>query len=105
MGRLQNGTALVTGAASGIGFLTARRMIEEGARVAMTDINEAGLAVAAGPLGDSVLTIRHDVTSEESWIHAIRQAVAVFGRLSILVNSAGTGRSTNVEETTLEDWR
>lgn len=105
MGRLEKGTALVTGAASGIGFLTARRMIEEGARVAMTDINEAGLAAAAGPLGDSVLTIRHDVTSEESWIDAIRQAVAAFGRLSILVNSAGTGRSTNVEETTLEDWR
>ena len=47
----------------------------------------------------------HDVTSEESWIHAVSQAVKALGPLSILVNSAGTGRSANVEETTLEDWR
>jgi len=105
MGRLEGKTALVTGAASGIGRRSAERFVEEGARVAMTDINAEGLAEAAAPLGDAAVAITHDITTEESWIDAIGQAVEALGSISILVNSAGTGRSTNVEETTLEDWR
>ena len=53
MGRFTGTSALVTGAASGIGLLTVHRLLEEGARVAMSDIDEAALAEAAGPLGQS----------------------------------------------------
>jgi NAD(P)-dependent dehydrogenase (short-subunit alcohol dehydrogenase family) len=105
MGRLAGKTALVTGAASGIGRRTTERFVEEGARVAMTDWNAEGLAEAAAPLGDAVVTIHHDITDEESWIAAVNQAVTALGSINILVNSAGTGKATNIEETTLEDWR
>jgi len=105
MGRLAGKTALVTGAASGIGLRTVQRFVEEGARVAMTDMNAEVLREAAAQFGDEVITITHDVTDEDAWIAAVAKAVATFGSLSILLNSAGTGRATNVEETTLEDWR
>ena len=105
MGRLQGKTALVTGAASGIGLRTAQRFVEEGARVAMTDWNSEVLREAAAQFGDEVITIAHDVTDEDAWIAAVARAVDKLGSISILLNSAGTGRATNVEETTLEDWR
>lgn len=105
MGRLAGKTALVTGAASGIGLRTAQRFVEEGARVAMTDWNAEVLREAAAQFGDEVITIAHDVTDEDAWIAAVAKAVEKLGSISILLNSAGTGRATNVEETTLEDWR
>ena len=105
MARLAGKTALVTGAASGIGLRTAQRFVEEGARVAMTDVNRAALEAAAGPLGEAVIAIAHDVTDEPSWQSAVGEAVERLGSIAILVNSAGTGRATNIEETTLEDWR
>lgn len=105
MGRLAGKTALVTGAASGIGLRTAQRFVEEGARVAMTDWNAEVLREAAAQFGDEVITITHDVTDEDAWIAAVARTVDRLGSLSILLNSAGTGRATNVEETTLEDWR
>ncbi len=105
MGRLAGKTALVTGAASGIGLKTTQRFVEEGARVAMTDWNSEVLREAAAQFGDEVITITHDVTDEDAWIAAVAQTVEKLGSLSILLNSAGTGRATNVEETTLEDWR
>jgi len=104
MGRLQGKTALVTGAASGIGRRTTERFVEEGARVAMTDINAGGLAAAAAPLGDAVITLHHDITDEQSWIDVVGQTVDQLGSIGILVNSAGTGKATNIEDTTLEDW-
>ncbi len=105
MGRLEGKTALVTGAASGIGRRTSERFVEEGARVAMTDINTEGLADATASLGDAAVAVHHDITDEESWAAAVDQAVATLGGIAILVNSAGTGRATNIEDTTLEDWR
>ena len=101
MGRLAGKTALVTGAASGIGLRTAQRFVEEGARVAMTDWNAEVLREAAAQFGDEVITIAHDVTDEDAWIAAVARAVDKLGSISILLNSAGTGRATNVEETTL----
>ncbi|MBT6512417.1 MAG: SDR family oxidoreductase, partial [Rhodospirillaceae bacterium] len=90
--------------ASGIGRRTTERFVEEGARVAMTDINAEGLAAAAAPLGDAVITLHHDITDEQSWIDVVGQAVDQLGSINILVNSAGTGKATNIEDTTLEDW-
>ncbi len=104
MGRLSGAVALITGAASGIGLVTAGRMVEEGASVAMTDIDTDRLEAAARGL-EGAVAVTHDVTREEDWIAAVAQATAALGSLTVVVNSAGTGRSTTIEETTLEDWR
>lgn len=104
MARMEGKAALITGAASGIGRMTARRFVEEGARVAMTDRDTERLAEAASGLRDAAVAIEHDVTSEPSWMTAVERAVGAFGRLDVVVNCAGTGKATNVEETTLEDW-
>ena len=101
-GRLAGKTALITGAASGIGRATAALFHAEGAKVAATDRNEAGLAELKG-VADLVLP--QDVTNEARWREVVDIAVAAFGRLDILVNSAGVGTKGNIETETLADWR
>ena len=105
MGRLEGKTALVTGAASGIGLQTSIRLAEEGARVMMTDINlEEGLQQAE-KLGVNAAFLKLDITEEEEWISVLDETVKRFGRLDILVNSAGMVLIADVEQITLEDWR
>ena len=101
-GRLAGKTALITGAASGIGRATAALFHAEGAKVAATDRNEAGLE-GAKPFADIVLP--QDVTDEARWRQVVDIAVAAFGKLDILVNSAGIGTKGNIETETLADWR
>lgn len=105
MGRLEGKTALVTGAASGIGLQTSIRLAEEGARVMMTDINlEEGLQQAE-KLGANATFLKLDITEEEEWISVLGETVKRFDRLDILVNSAGMVLIADVEQITLEDWR
>ena len=105
MGRLEGKTALVTGAASGIGLQTTIRLAEEGARVMMTDINlEEGLQQAE-KLGANATFLKLDITEEEEWISVLDETVKRFDRLDILVNSAGMVLIADVEQITLEDWR
>ena len=105
MGRLEGKTALVTGAASGIGLQTSIRLAEEGARVMMTDINlEEGLQQAEKP-GTNAAFLKLDITEEEEWISVLDETVKRFDRLDILVNSAGMVLIADVEQITLEDWR
>ena len=105
MGRLEGKTALVTGAASGIGLQTSIRLAEEGARVMMTDINlEEGLQQAE-KLGANAIFLKLDITEEEEWISVLDETVKRFDRLDILVNSAGMVLIADVEQITLEDWR
>jgi 3(or 17)beta-hydroxysteroid dehydrogenase len=101
-GRLAGKTALVTGAASGIGLATVALFHAEGAKVAAADLNEKGLA-ALGEQAD--LKIALDVTDEARWREVVDQVVAAFGRLDILVNSAGVAMLGNIETATLADWR
>ena len=105
MGRLEGKTALVTGAASGIGLQTSIRLAEEGALVIMTDINlEEGLQQAE-KLGANATFLKLDITEEEEWISVLDETVKRFDRLDILVNSAGMVLIADVEQITLEDWR
>lgn len=105
MKRVEGKVALVTGAASGIGRASALMLAGQGAKVALTDINSDGVQKVAAQIGSSALAITHDVTREEAWIDALDGTVAQFGKLNILVNSAGTAIAGSVEETSLEDWR
>ena len=93
---LSGKTALITGAAGGIGAEIARRFQEEGASVFVGDLNrEAGEKTAAS-IGAVFILL--DVTSEESWIAAFRTVMERAGRLDILVNNAGINIRKNIEE-------
>ena len=105
MGRLEGKTALVTGAASGIGLQTSIRLAEEGARVMMTDINLEEVLQQAEKIDANATFLKLDITEEEEWISVLDETVKRFDRLDILVNSAGMVLIADVEQITLEDWR
>lgn len=86
--RLSGKTALITGAARGIGLAYARAFIAEGAQVAIADINADAVNTAARSLGPDAHAVVMDVTDQASIDAGIAQAVAAMGRLDILVNNA-----------------
>jgi len=102
-GLLEGRTVLVTAAAgTGIGSATARRCLEEGARVAITDVHERRLNESAAELG--VLGIVASVTSEDDVQRSIARCVDEFGHLDILVNNAGLGGTAELTEMSDEQW-
>jgi 2-dehydro-3-deoxy-L-rhamnonate dehydrogenase (NAD+) len=105
-GSLAPKTALVTGAARGIGFAIAARLASEGARVAVLDLDAAAAASAVEKIGGGALALIADVTKGAEVAAAVRRVVEAWGRLDILVNNAGiTGRSFPIWELSEEDWR
>jgi len=106
MGRVGGKVALITGAASGVGKADALLLAKEGARVVLTDVNEdAGRAVAAEIGVENAMFVRHDISSEEDWIGAIKQTQERFGGLDILVNNAAILAIATIEDTSLELWQ
>ena len=89
MGRLENKVAIITGAAQGMGEAHARRFVAEGAKVALTDVNETDGARIAAELGDHAIFIKHDVTSLSDWGRVLQETEAAFGPVNVLVNNAG----------------
>jgi 3-oxoacyl-[acyl-carrier protein] reductase len=105
-GALASKTALVTGAARGIGFAIASRLAAEGARVSVLDLDAAAAASAAEKIGGGALALTADVTKSAEVEAAVRRVMDAWGRLDILVNNAGiTGRSFPIWELSEEDWR
>jgi 3-oxoacyl-[acyl-carrier protein] reductase len=103
---LASKTALVTGAARGIGFAIASRLAAEGARVSVLDLDAAAAASAAEKIGGGALALTADVTKSAEVEAAVRRVMDAWGRLDILVNNAGiTGRSFPIWELSEEDWR
>ena len=103
-GRLAGKTVFITGGASGIGLATMQRALDNGAQVAIGDIDvAAGQALAAATPG--VLFVQLDVTSDASWAAAIDQVHQHFGALDGVVNSAGIFIIGDIEKISLEDWR
>ena len=103
---LQGKTALVTGAARGIGLAIARRLVRDGARVALVDLDGAGAEAAAKQLGDRTLGLAADVALTADVDRAVRTVHERWGRLDIAVNNAGiTGGSKLTWEVTDEEWQ
>ena len=101
--------AIVTGAASGIGRATARRLAADGAHIAIFDINLDGAKKVAQELNDTykmrrAIAVHCDVTSEAAVIAAMEQVILAFGGVDIVVNNAGFAIAKPVTETTVDDW-
>ena len=110
MGRFDGRVAVITGAARGIGFGIAQRFAQEGARVAVLDLDEASAkqSAAALPGADrprtSHLGVGCDVSDSASVDAAVERVVAELGGLHILVNNAGITRDNLLFKMTEEDW-
>jgi NAD(P)-dependent dehydrogenase (short-subunit alcohol dehydrogenase family) len=98
-------TALVTGAARGIGLAIASRLAADGTRVAVLDIDAKAADAAAKKVGGGAIALAADVTKAPEVDAAVARVVETWGRLDILVNNAGiTGRSFPIWELTDDDW-
>jgi 3-oxoacyl-[acyl-carrier protein] reductase len=103
--RLEGRTAVITGAARGIGYAIAERFVREGARVVLVDRDATRAEASAKALGPSALAVIADVTRTEDVDRAVRTPWERWGRLDIVVNNAGiTGRSYPIWELSDEDW-
>jgi 3-oxoacyl-[acyl-carrier protein] reductase len=108
VGLLDDKTAIVTGAAQGIGLEIARTFAREGAAVVVSDVNVEAARKAAEELsgsGATAIALRCDVTSEEEVDGLIRTGTAELGSLDIMVNNAGITRDATMRKMTLDDFR
>lgn len=104
-GRLAGKVAVITGAASGIGEGTARRFVEEGARVVLADLQDDKGRALCSELGDDTRFVRCDVTDEAQVAAAVDTAVREFGRLDIMFNNAGiVGAVGRIADTSSDQW-
>jgi 3-oxoacyl-[acyl-carrier protein] reductase len=103
--RFDGRTAIVTGGARGIGLAIVTRLASEGAKVMIADIDEAKGRESAASL-NGAMAYPLDVTSNDSWQAAAKQAMDAWGKIDILVNNAGiAGRSAPAWELSVEEWQ
>ena len=107
MSELNEKVALITGGSRGIGAAIAKRLAADGASVAITYAKDAGAASAVVKAielgGGKAIAIQADAADSDAIKDAVEQTVAIFGRLDVLVNNAGTAIPKTFEETTLDE--
>lgn len=103
--RLRGKIALISGGARGQGAAEARAFVAEGARVVIGDVLDNEGEQLAEELGEAARFVHLDVTDEDSWAGAVRQAVETFGALNVLVNNAGIMRLGPLESQHIDDYR
>lgn len=105
MGKLTGKVALITGAAQGMGAAHGRVLAAEGAKVILTDVQEAEGKALADSIGDAALFVRHDVTRFDDWTRVLAEGEAKFGPVNVLVNNAGIiGPLANTTDISLADY-
>lgn len=105
--RLENKVAIITGAAGGMGKADALLFAKEGAKVAITDMQEEKVAEVAREIvaaGGEAISFKQNVASEVDWIRVVNETVAKFGKIDILVNNAGVSNATPFLQLTVADW-
>lgn len=103
--QLAGKTALITGAARGIGRAFAETYIREGARVVIADIDIVRAQATATALGDAALAVQMDVTDQNSITASLEQAIRHFGQVDILINNAALFTAAPIVEITHEDYQ
>lgn len=105
MARLEGKVAIITGAAQGMGASHARKFVEEGAKVVLTDLNEEKGKAFAAELGENALFVKQNVTSAEDWAKVVEETEKAFGKVDILVNNAGISMAKSILEMTEVEYR
>ena len=104
-GRLEGQVAIITGAGSGIGAASARRFVEEGAKVLIADMTDKKAAPLADELGEATSFFQADVSREDDVEAMVGAALSKWGRLDIMFNNAGFGGAIGpVETLTVDDF-
>jgi NAD(P)-dependent dehydrogenase (short-subunit alcohol dehydrogenase family) len=107
MARLKDKVAIITGGSGGIGKVTARRFLEEGASVVLVDLKEEDLQAAAGELKDAgkVVTVAADVSREEDVAGYVKKTMDQFGRIDVFFNNAGIeGKVAPITDQKIQDF-
>jgi len=107
MGRVDGKIAIVTGGGLGIGRAVAEMLAAEGARVAVTDIDEAAGQETVDRItedGHRATFFAHDVASEDDWKRVVADVQERYGKPDVLVNNAGIYRIESIPETSVDDW-
>lgn len=105
--KLINKTAIITGAAEGIGRATALLFAQEGAGAVVTDINEEKGQLTADEInrqGGKAIFVKHDISLEKDWQNVVEKSLDAFGSIDILFNNAGIFLIKPLIDTTLEEW-
>ncbi|ANU14390.1 3-oxoacyl-[acyl-carrier protein] reductase [Planococcus halocryophilus Or1] len=105
MARLQGKVAIITGAAQGMGAAHAKKFIDEGAKVVITDLNEEKGQALAKELGDNAVFVKQNVTSAEDWEKVVAETEKTFGQVDVLVNNAGITMAKSILKMTEEEYR
>ena len=101
---LQDKVAWITGGASGIGLATAKRFAAEGAKLALSDVNQEALDKVAVEIGGDVFTLTGDVSKREDCQAAAKAIEEKFGRIDILIANAGINRDTFAMKMSEDKW-
>ena len=102
--RLSGKSALITGAARGIGKEFAKAYVNEGAKVAIADINIERARETAAALGEAAIAVEMDVTKQDSIDAAVANTIEAFGKIDILINNAALFTAAPIVEIRREDY-
>lgn len=105
MNRVKDKVCIVTGAAAGMGAADARLLAEQGAKVVLTDLNEAQGKQLSDEIGNNAIFLKHNVSDSDDWDRILESTVKQFGRIDVLVNNAGIMVGGNILDIDLADFR